>query len=170
MFTWYSHPLTHVVGRTRVPHVLRWGGVVWARRGVWGSACVPARTHGISKFNFSKENVSKTRCWMRSLHPGVVQTFGEPLTWKRGSSSPGDYWTLILSDPPGQQYWCRSSVCEGGNQISMRYEKVYQYINTYITAITNFCMGALSKCMGESVALSTLTWWYSEIPGGKFDI
>lgn len=45
VFTWYSHPLTHAVGRTRVPHVLGWGGVVWARRGVWGGACVPANTH-----------------------------------------------------------------------------------------------------------------------------
>lgn len=45
MFTWYRHPLTHVVGRTRVPHVLRRGGVVWAGRGVRGSACVPADTH-----------------------------------------------------------------------------------------------------------------------------
>lgn len=41
-FTWYSHPLTHTVGRTCVPHVLRWGGVVWARRGIWSAACVPA--------------------------------------------------------------------------------------------------------------------------------
>lgn len=39
------------------------------------------------------------------------------LTWKRGSSSPGDCWTLILSGPPGQQYWCRSSVCWQGDQI-----------------------------------------------------
>lgn len=45
VFTWYSHPLTHAVGRTRVPHVLGWGRVVWARRGVWGGACVPADTY-----------------------------------------------------------------------------------------------------------------------------
>lgn len=45
VFTWYTHPLTHAVGRPRVPHVLRWGGVVWARRRVGGGACVPANTH-----------------------------------------------------------------------------------------------------------------------------
>lgn len=106
-FTWYSHPLTHTVGRTCVPHVLRWGGVVWARRGIWSGACVPASI---------SHSVNITQQWSLpqvSYNPRSKLTFNlkNRLTWKRDSSSPGDYWTLILSDPPGQRYWCHSFVC-----------------------------------------------------------
>lgn len=106
VFTWYSHPLTHTVGRTCVPHVLRWGGVVWARRGIWSGACVPA---SISHSEYSTA-VFTTSSVLQSTFKLIFNQKSK-LTWKRDSSSPGDYWTLILSDPPGQRYWCHSFVC-----------------------------------------------------------
>lgn len=122
VFTWYSHPLTHAVGRTRVPHVLGWGRVVWARRGVWGGACVPANTYA-NMLDHLKGDGAVLLTSTAVFENGAVQSCSlllgsrHQLTWKRGSSSPGDCWTLILSDPPGQQYWCRSFVCWGGDQI-----------------------------------------------------